>query len=70
MKTKHAFFVLCFLSSFATAGEIEEVKVVARPFRIVLEHIQLHHKQNPITGNWYYVEAKQQQDTKKKEDSE
>jgi len=60
---KYAFFALCFLSSIATAGETEEVKVVARPFRVMLENISLHHKYNPITNRWYYV-APQAQDEK------
>jgi hypothetical protein len=56
---KLAMFALCFLSSIATAGEIEEVVVKARQVKIVLNKLSLHHKQNPFTGNWYYVESKQ-----------
>lgn len=56
---KLAFAALCFLSSIATGGEIEEVKVTARPFRIMLEHISLSHRYNAITNKWYYVETKQ-----------
>lgn len=51
----------------STAGEVEEVKVVARPFRIMLEHISLSHKQNPITKSWYYAVAeKDKEDSKDK----
>lgn len=58
---KTVFFTLCFLSSIATAAEreMEEVKVTARPFRIMLEHISLSHRYNAITNRWYYVETKQ-----------
>ena len=57
---KYAFCILCFLSSIATASEkMEEVKVTARPFRIMLEHLSLSHKYNAITNRWYYVETKQ-----------
>lgn len=57
---KSVFFTLCFLSSIATAErEMEEVKVTARPFRIMLEHISLSHRYNAITNRWYYVETKQ-----------
>ena len=67
MNIKHSFFALCFLSSMSTAGEVEEVKVVARPFRIMLEHISLSHKQNPITKSWYYAVAeKDKEDSKDK----
>jgi len=57
---KTVFFTLCFLSSIATAErEMEEVKVTARPFRIMLEHISMTHKYNAITNRWYYVATKQ-----------
>jgi hypothetical protein len=49
----------CFLSSFASANEIEEVVVKARQVKLVIEwKLAEKHKQNPITGNWYYVEKK------------
>jgi len=57
---KAVFFTLCLFSSIATAErEMEEVKVTARPFRIMLEHISLSHKYNAITNKWYYVKTKQ-----------
>lgn len=57
---KTVFCILCFLSSIATAErEMEEVKVTARPFRIMLEHISMTHKYNAITNRWYYVATKQ-----------
>lgn len=62
---KLAIFALCFLSSIATAGEIEEVVVKARQVKIVLTKLSLHHKQNPFTGNWYYVESKQNTEEKR-----
>lgn len=60
--SKYAFLAVCFLSSIATAGEMEEVNVVVRPFRIMLENISLHHKYNPITNRWYYVSSAAQDD--------
>jgi len=56
---KHVLLSLCFLFLHAGAyakGEIEEVKVTARAIKIVLESIHRHHKRNPFTGNWHYVE--------------
>jgi hypothetical protein len=53
-----AIIALCLLSSFASAKDIEEVVVKATRIRIVIDHISKSHKQDPITGNWYYVEAK------------
>ena len=53
-----AILALCFLSSFASAHDIEEVKVTARQVKIVMEKISEKHVQNPITGNWRYVEEK------------
>jgi len=52
---KWAIIALCLTSSLASAKEIEEVLVVGRQFKIVLTSIQQTHKQNPLTGNWYYV---------------
>lgn len=57
---KALFFILCVFSSIATAErEMEEVKVTARPFRIMLEHISMSHKYNAITNRWYFIETKQ-----------
>ena len=62
-----AIFALCLISSFASASDMEEVVVKARQIRIVLHHIADNHKQNPITGNWYYVkEVQQKQEDKPK----
>jgi hypothetical protein len=55
-----AVIALCFLSSFASAKDIEEVTVKAKQVKIVLIKLSDIHKQNPITGNWYYVEEKKQ----------
>ena len=52
---KWAIIALCLTSSLTSAKEIEEVLVVGRQFKIVLTSIQQTHKQNPLTGNWYYV---------------
>ena len=55
----------CLLSSFSSAAEIEEVVVKARQVKIVIDwKLSEKHKQNPITGNWYYVADK---DVKKKD---
>ena len=54
-----AVVALCFLSSFASANEIEEVVVKARQVKLVIEwKLAEKHKQNPVTGDWYYVEEK------------
>jgi hypothetical protein len=55
-----AVVALCFLSTFASANEIEEVVVKARQIRVVLVKLVETHEQNPITGNWYYVEKKEE----------
>jgi len=55
-----AVVALCFLSTFASANEIEEVVVKARQIRVVLVKLAETHEQNPITGNWYYVEKKKE----------
>lgn len=55
-----AVVALCFLSTFASANEIEEVVVKARQIRVVLVKLAETHEQNPITGNWYYVEKKEE----------
>ena len=57
-----AVVALCFLSTFASANEIEEVVVKARQVKIVLTKLSENHKQNPITGNWHYVEKKEVKD--------
>ena len=60
-----AIICLCLFSSFASAHEIEEVVVKARQVKIVIDwKLSEKHKQNPITGNWYYVAEK---DVKKKD---
>ena len=62
-----AVIALCLLSSFASAKEIEEVVVKARQIKIVLNwKLGEQHKQNPITGNWYYAEPKKKEDKKDK----
>ena len=59
-----AIICLCLLSSFSSASEIEEVVVKARQVKIIMDwKLSEKHKQNPITGNWYYVAEK---DVKKK----
>jgi len=61
-----AIICLCLLSSFASANQIEEVAVKARQVKIVIDwKLSEKHKQNPITGNWYYVaEKKDEKKTK------
>ena len=60
-----AIICLCFFSTFASATEIEEVVVKARQVKIIMDwKLSEKHKQNPITGNWYYVADK---DVKKKD---
>jgi hypothetical protein len=62
---KHlAVVALCLFSTFASASEIEEVVVKARQVRIVFIKLSENHRQNPITGNWYYVEEKKEEKTK------
>ena len=54
-----AIICLCLFSSFASANEIEEVAVKARQIKVVIDwKLSENHKQNPITGNWYYVAEK------------
>ena len=55
-----ALVALCFLSTFASANEMEEVVVKARQVRIVLVKLSENHVQNPITGHWRYVEVKKE----------
>ena len=61
-----AVMALCFLSTFASATEIEEVVVKARQVRIVLVKLSENHVQNPITKNWRYVEEKKEEDKRNK----
>jgi hypothetical protein len=62
---KHlAIVALCLFSTFASASEIEEVVVKARQVRVVLIKLSENHRQNPITGDWYYVEEKKEEKTK------
>lgn len=62
-----AVVALCFCSSFVSASTIEEVVVTARQVKIVLERLQENHKQNPITGSWYFVETEKERDERKNE---
>jgi hypothetical protein len=60
-----AIVALCFFSSLASANDFEEVVVKARQVKVVLEwKLAENHKQNPITGNWHYVEKEQDSKTK------
>lgn len=62
---KHlAIVALCLFSTFASASEIEEVVVKARQVRVVLIKLSENHRQNPLTGDWYYVEEKKEEKTK------
>ena len=54
-----AVIALCFLSTFASANEIEEVVVKARQVHIVLVKLAENHVQDPKTGEWHYVEVKE-----------
>jgi hypothetical protein len=58
-----AIVALCFFSSLTSAKDIEEVVVKARQIELVIAKLSENHKQNPITGNWHYIEEKK----KKKE---
>jgi hypothetical protein len=60
-----AILALCLVSSFASANEIEEVVVKARQVKIVFQKLVENHRQNPITGNWHYVEEKENSDKDK-----
>lgn len=61
-----AIIALCFFSSFASAKDIEEVVVKARQIELVIAKLSETHKQNPITGNWHYIEKKKEKETPKK----
>jgi len=52
-----AFIAVFLLSSLASASDIEEVVVREKQIKINFIDIKLNHKQNPFTGNWYYVET-------------
>lgn len=65
---KWALLGLCLCSSFVSASDIEEVVVTARRVEIALVRLQETHKQNPMTGSWYYVEPKKERDERKKEE--
>lgn len=67
---KLSLMCLCFLSSFATAGEIEEIVIKARQVKVVLASISSQHKQNPFTGSWYYVESKQEENDREEKEGE
>lgn len=55
-----AIVCLCLVSSFTSASEIEEVVVKARQIKIILDwKVSNKHKQDPITGNWYYAADKE-----------
>ena len=57
---KLAIAALCFFSSFASANDVEEVVVIAKKINITIAKLSDNHKQNPITGNWHYVENKKE----------
>jgi hypothetical protein len=63
---KLAIVALCFFSSFSSAKDIEEVVVKARQIELVIAKLSENHKQNPITGNWHYIEEKKKEETPKK----
>ena len=67
---KLSLMCLCFFSSFATAGEMEEVVIKARQVNVVLMKLSLHHKQNPFTGSWSYVTPKQEEDDREEKEGE
>lgn len=65
---KLAIVALCFFSSFSSAKDIEEVVVKARQVELVIAKLSENHKQDPVTGNWHYVEEKKKKkETPKKE---
>lgn len=59
-----AVIALCFLSTFASANEVEEIVVKARRVSIILEKLAENHVQNPLTGKWHYVEKKEEKKDK------
>jgi hypothetical protein len=60
-----AIVALCFFSSFVSAKDIEEVVVKARQIELVIAKLSENHKQNPITGNWHYIQEKKKEETPK-----
>lgn len=62
---KLAIIALCFFSSFTSAKDIEEVVVKARQIELVIAKLSETHKQNPITGNWHYIEVKKEKEKSK-----
>jgi hypothetical protein len=60
---KLAFVALCFFSSFVSASDIEEVKVIGKEIQVVMIALSDNHKRNPITGNWHYVGMKEKEKT-------
>jgi hypothetical protein len=63
---KLAVVVLCLFSSFATANDLEELVVKAQRVRVVMIKLADVHRQDPKTGDWYYVEQKAQDKEKTK----
>lgn len=63
---KLAIVALCLFSSFATANDLEELVVKAQRVRIVMIKLADVHRQDPKTGDWYYVEVKAQDKEKTK----
>jgi len=63
---KRLIIALCFVSSFATATEIEEIVVTARQLKIIMPKVEDIHVQNVLTKNWYYSEAKQKKEKRAK----
>jgi len=59
---------LCLCSSLVSASTIDEVVFTARQVKIVMTKLTETHKQNPLTGSWYYSESKEERDEKKEED--
>jgi len=60
-----AIVALCFLSTFASANDIEEVVVKARQVKVIIDwKLSDKHKQDPITGDWHYVEERKENDNK------
>jgi hypothetical protein len=60
-----AIVALCFFSSLTSAKDIEEVVVKARQIELVIAKLSENHKQNPITGNWHYIQEKKKEETPK-----
>jgi len=57
---KLAIAALCFFSSLASANDVEEIVIIAKKLEITMIKISDTHKQNPLTGNWHYVEKKKE----------